>query len=164
VLSAFFIALGFVLSLVSFPIGPTRIFPFQHTINALVGIMLGPWYAILVAFGIGTLRLAAGTGTVFAYPGGIPGGLVVGLLYWYVWRHDECALSEPIGTALGAILSALVFAPSIGSKPLPSILGFTAQWELYVIFFWLASIPGSIIGYILVKTLRKISVFERLRF
>lgn len=163
-LSAFFIALGFVLSLVSFPIGPTRIFPFQHTINALVGIMLGPWYAILVAFGIGTLRLAAGTGTVFAYPGGIPGGLVVGLLYWYVWRHDECALSEPIGTALGAILSALVFAPSIGSKPLPSILGFTAQWELYVIFFWLASIPGSIIGYILVKTLRKISVFERLRF
>ena len=163
-LSAFFIALGFVLSLVSFPIGPTRIFPFQHTINALVGIMLGPWYAILVAFGIGTLRLAAGTGTVFAYPGGIPGGLVVGLLYWYVWRHDECALSEPIGTALGAILSALVFAPSIGSKPLPSILGLTAQWELYVIFFWLASIPGSIIGYVVVKTLRKISVFERLPF
>jgi len=164
VLSAFFIALGFVLSGVSFPIGPTRIFPFQHTINVVVGIMLGPWYVMLVAFGIGTLRLAAGTGTVFAYPGGIPGGLVVGLLYWYVWRHDESALSEPLGTALGGILSALIFAPSMGSKPLPSILGFTAQWQLYVIFFWLASIPGSIIGYVVVKTMRKIGVFERLPF
>jgi energy coupling factor transporter S component ThiW len=133
-------------------------------INALVGIMLGPLYAIVVAFGIGTLRLAAGTGTLFAYPGGMPGGFVVGILYWYVWRHDECALSEPIGTGLGGILSALAFAPSIGAKPLPSILGLTAQWELYVIFFWFASIPGSIIGYILVKTLRRIGVFDRLPF
>jgi energy coupling factor transporter S component ThiW len=94
----------------------------------------------------------------------MPGGFVVGILYWYVWRHDECALSEPIGTGLGGILSALAFAPSIGAKPLPSILGLTAQWELYVIFFWFASIPGSIIGYILVKTLRRIGVFDRLPF
>jgi energy coupling factor transporter S component ThiW len=124
--------------------------------------MLGPWYAILVAFGIGTLRLAAGTGTVFAYPGGIPGGFVVGCLYWYVWRRDECALSEPLGTALGGILSALVLAPSVGSKAIPPMLGLTAQWQLYVISFWLASIPGSIIGYIVVKAMRKIGIFERL--
>lgn len=152
------------MSLVSFPVGPTRVFPFQHMINVLVGIMLGPLYAVLVAFGIGTLRLAAGTGTLFAYPGGIPGGLVVGILYWYVWRHDECALIEPIGTGLGGILSAITLAPFIGGKPLPSIFGLTAQWELFVIFFWFSSIPGSIIGYIVVKTLRKIGVFDRLAF
>jgi energy coupling factor transporter S component ThiW len=163
-LSAFFIALGFVLSLVSFPIGPTRVFPFQHMINALVAIMLGPLYAAGVAIGIGTLRVAAGTGTVFAYPGGVPGGFVVDILYWYVWRHDECALSEPVGTGLGGILSALAIAPFMGSKPLPSIFGFSEQWQLFVIFFWLSSIPGSIIGYIVVKTLRRIGVFERFAF
>ncbi len=161
-LSAFFIALGFVLSLVSFPIGPTRVFPFQHMINALVAIMLGPLYAILVAFGIGTLRIAAGTGTLFAYPGGIPGGLVVGILYWYVWRHDECALCEPIGTGLGGILSAVAIAPLIQARPLPSVFGLSAQWQLFVVFFWLSSIPGSIIGYIVVKTLRRIGVFNML--
>jgi energy coupling factor transporter S component ThiW len=163
-LCAFFIALGFVLSLVSFPIGPTRVFPFQHMINVIVGIMLGPIYAAAVGLGIGTLRIAAGTGTLFAYPGGIPGGIVVGSIFWYVWRHDESALTEPLGTAVGAILSALALAPFIGAKPLPSILGLTAQWQLFVISFWFASIPGSVVGYVVVKALRKIGAFERLAF
>ncbi|HKM78841.1 MAG TPA: energy coupling factor transporter S component ThiW [Candidatus Bathyarchaeia archaeon] len=163
-LSSFFIALGFVLSLVSFPIGPTRIFPFQHMINVIVAIMLGPFCAAAIALGIGTLRVAAGTGTLFAYPGGMPGGFVVGVIYWYLWHHDECALTEPLGTAVGGILSALAVAPFIGAKPLPPILGLTAQWEIFVIAFWFASIPGSIMGYVVVKALRKIGVFERLAF
>ena len=163
-LSSFFIALGFVLSLVSFPIGPTRIFPFQHMINVIVAIMLGPFYAAAIALGIGTLRVAAGTGTLFAYPGGMPGGFVVGMIYWYLWHHDECALTEPLGTAVGGILSALAVAPFIGARPLPSIFGLTTQWEIFVIAFWFASIPGSIMGYVVVKALRKIGVFERLAF
>ena len=163
-LTAFFIALGFILSLVSFPIGPTRIFPFQHMINVIVGIMLGPLYAAAVGFGIGTLRIAAGTGTLFAYPGGIPGGIVVGAIFWYLWRHDECALTEPLGTAIGGVLSALIVSPFIGARPLPSIFGLTAQWQLFVLSFWFASIPGSIIGYLVVKALRKIGAFERLTF
>jgi energy coupling factor transporter S component ThiW len=133
-------------------------------INAIVGIMLGPIYAAAVALGIGTLRVAAGTGTLFAYPGGIPGGLVVGSIFWYLWRHDECALTEPLGTAVGAILSALALAPFIGAKALPPIFGLTAQWELFVISFWFASIPGSVIGYLVVKALRRIGAFERLAF
>ena len=163
-LSAFFVALGFVLSLVSFPIGPTRVFPFQHMINAIVGIMLGPFYAAAIALAIGTLRVAAGTGTLFAYPGGMPGGFVVGSLYWYLWHHDECALTEPLGTGVGGILSAVALAPFIGANRLPSVFGLTAQWELFVIFFWFSSIPGAIMGYVVVKALRQIGAFERLAF
>jgi predicted membrane protein len=44
------------------------------------------------------------------------------------------------------------------------MFGLTAQWELFVIAFWFASIPGSIMGYVVVKALRKIGVFERLTF
>jgi predicted membrane protein len=69
-----------------------------------------------------------------------------------------------LGTAVGGILSALAIAPFIGARPLPSILGLTAQWELFVIAFWFASIPGSIMGYMVVKALRKIGIFERLAF
>jgi energy coupling factor transporter S component ThiW len=50
-------------------------------INAIVAIMLGPFYAAAVGLGIGTLRVAAGTGTLFAYPGGMPGGFVVGVVF-----------------------------------------------------------------------------------
>lgn len=164
VLSAFLIALGFVLSLVSFPVGPTRVFPFQHMINAIAGIMVGPIFVTVIAIGIGTLRVTAGTGTLFAFPGGIPGGLVVSLLYWYVWRHDECALAEPLGTGMGGILSALALAPFVGGNSLPAIFGLTAQWELFVIYFWFSSIPGSIIGYVVIRTLRKIGVFETFAF
>lgn len=51
------------------------VFPFQHVINAIVGIMLSPLYAVVVAFDRGTLHVAVGTGTFFAYSGEMPGGL-----------------------------------------------------------------------------------------
>jgi len=46
-LGLFFIALGFLLSLVSFPAWPTRVLPFQHVINTMVGIMLGDSCSVL---------------------------------------------------------------------------------------------------------------------
>ena len=47
---AIFCALAVVSSGVSFPIGPTKVFPFQHAINVVAGIMIGPWYGGLAAF------------------------------------------------------------------------------------------------------------------
>jgi len=47
---AIFCALAVVSSSVSFPIGPTKVFPFQQAINVVAGIMIGPWYGGLAAF------------------------------------------------------------------------------------------------------------------
>jgi energy coupling factor transporter S component ThiW len=43
-LLATFIALGVSLSIYpgSIPIGPTKVFPFQHMINGILGVTLGP--------------------------------------------------------------------------------------------------------------------------
>ena len=71
-----FVALGVALSTFSVPIGPAKVFPFQHMINVLVGILVGPLDAVLVAAIIGILRNALGTGTVLAFAG-LFGGLVV---------------------------------------------------------------------------------------
>jgi energy coupling factor transporter S component ThiW len=157
VLSALLIALGVLLSFFpgSIPIGPTRVFPFQHMINAVAGVVIGPGYAAFIAFSIGILRISAGTGTIFALTGGIPGAIVVGLVYKYLLRRDTASFSEPAGTALGALLSALLISPLLAYPPLPPFMGIDLQWLLYVVFFWMSSIPGAILGFALIKMLRR---------
>jgi energy coupling factor transporter S component ThiW len=132
-------------------------------INVLTGIILGPAYAAFIALAIGMLRIGFGTGTIFAISGGVPGAIVVGLVYHYVIKRDEVALTEPLGTTVGALISASLVAPFIGAAQLPSFLGLTIQWELYTIFFLLSSIPGAALGYILIKVLRRSGMIERLR-
>jgi len=162
VLSSIFVALGVSLSIFpgAFPAGPTKVFPFQHMINVVAGILLGPLNAGVVAGLIGIIRIGIGTGTFFALPGGIPGALVVGLVYNYLVRKDTVALTEPLGTAIGALLSAFLVAPAIGAAQLPPFLGLTAQWQLFTIFFLMSSIPGALMGYLVVLALKRRGVIE----
>ncbi|MFH1758578.1 MAG: energy coupling factor transporter S component ThiW, partial [Pseudomonadota bacterium] len=144
VLTALFAALAVLLSGIHFPVGPTKVFPFQHMVNALAGVIIGPWYGALSALIAGIIRNAIGTGTIFAFPGGIPGVIVVGLMYRWV-RKDWVALTEPLGTGvIGVLLVVLILSPLMG-KEFAFAFFFTA--------FMASSIPGSIIGYFLVKTL-----------
>ncbi len=141
-----FIALGVLLSGTSIPIGATRVMPLQHTLNVAAGILLGPWSAAVAAFFTAFIRVSLGTGTFFAFPGGIFGGLIVGYVYKYS-KKEYAAFTEPLGTALiGGTLSALILAPAMGVKG--SIL-------FFIYLFALSSIPGSVIGFIFVKVLRK---------
>jgi len=151
VLTGLFAALAVVLSGIHFPVGPTKVFPFQHMVNVLAGILVGPWYAALAALIAGIIRNAIGTGTIFAFPGGIPGAIVVGLAYRWL-RRDWAGLTEPLGTGvIGVLLIVLIFGPLMG-KQFAFAFFFTA--------FMASSIPGSAIGYFLLKTLRKTKVLE----
>jgi len=150
-LTGLFAAMAVLLSGIHFPIGPTKVFPFQHTVNALAGVLIGPWYAALAAVIAGIIRNAIGTGTIFAFPGGIPGAIIVGLMYR--WLHkDWVTLTEPIGTGvIGVALIVLLLGPFMG-KSFAFVLFFTA--------FMASSVPGSIIGYFLLKTLRRAKIIE----
>jgi len=146
-------ALTVALSTFYIPIGATKCFPVQHMVNGLVGVLLGPWYAAIIALATGTIRNLLGLGTLYAFPGGIPGGLVVGLIHRYMWKSDYAALAEPLGTVcIGATLSAFIFAPLQGHS-------------LTLYFFWTAfavsSIPGSVLGFIVLKNLRRLE-FDKL--
>jgi energy coupling factor transporter S component ThiW len=101
----------------SVPVGPTKVFPFQHMINGILGVVLGPWYAAVAALATGLLRISVGTGTIFALPVGVLGALVVGLLYKYVYRSRWISLTEPLGTGIGALISAFIIAPLIYAPP-----------------------------------------------
>ncbi len=123
-LTSIFIALGVVLSPIWFPVMGSKAFPFQHMINVLSAIILGPLHAALIALLIGIIRNALGIGTIYAFPGGIPGGLVVGGVYLLLRGRLErskawklSAVTEPIGTVLiGAVLSYFFVAPLIGDE------------------------------------------------
>jgi len=151
VLTSLFAALAVLLSGVHFPVGPTKVFPFQHMVNVLAGVVVGPWYGALAALIAGIIRNAVGTGTIFAFPGGIPGAIVVGLAYRWVGK-DWATLTEPLGTGLIGVAVIVMFLGPLLGKEFAFVFFFTA--------FMASSIPGSLIGYVLLKTLRKARILE----
>ncbi|WP_458788455.1 energy coupling factor transporter S component ThiW, partial [Vallitalea sediminicola] len=63
------------------PIGAAKCFPWQHLINVISAILLGPVYAVLNAIVISTLRNIFAMGTLLAFPGSIFGALFAGLMF-----------------------------------------------------------------------------------
>ncbi len=151
--TALFAAVAVLVSGLSLPVGPARVFPFQHTVNVVAAIMLGPWYGALSASIAGIIRIMLGTGTIFALPGGIPGVFVAGLFYRMV-KNDWATLTEPLGTGpIGATLSAFLVAPLVGA---------TGTFVFFQTAFLASSIPGSIVGLLLVRILRRWADLEEL--
>jgi energy coupling factor transporter S component ThiW len=121
ILAAMFAAIATALGWLSIPIGPTRVFPIQHAVNAVAAILLGPWYAAGAALVTALLRYSMHSGSIFAFPGSPFGAIVVGYAY-RVFRNDAAALCEPIGTGpIGATLAALLRVlrrvPALGPVP-----------------------------------------------
>ncbi|HVB09972.1 MAG TPA: energy coupling factor transporter S component ThiW [Bacillota bacterium] len=132
--------------IVSLPIGPSRVYPLQATIDVLAGVILGPWPAVGIAIVVSALRLGFGTGTPLAFPGSIFGALLAGYLYLATRRDALASVGEIIGTGLiGAIVSFPIAHYVMGRS--------TAAF-FFVIPFALASGTGAVLGYIVLKALR----------
>ena len=144
-LSAMFAAVAVSLSGFSFPVGPSRCFPFQHAVNALAGILLGPWWAAGAAVVSSTIRNFLGTGTILAYPGSVFGALAVGLLADILPMRFKplAAVAEPLATGtVGAWVSALIMAGA----------GKSAMFGMLSTAFLASSAPGALIGFLLLCT------------
>ncbi|RLE81624.1 MAG: energy coupling factor transporter S component ThiW [Thermoprotei archaeon] len=149
-----------------FPVLGSKAYPGQHLINAIAGVLLGPWWATLIAFMTGIIRMTLGIGTIYSMPGGIPGALIVGLCYEAFKRtkiHEKAeiaALLEPIGTVIiGGTLTLYVVAPAIGdprtmAKPL---LILWSGWAL-------SSVPGSVLGFIILQALKRANITRKTLF
>jgi energy coupling factor transporter S component ThiW len=147
VLTALFAAVPVVLSFVpgAIPVAGAKLLPWQHMTNAVAGVVLGPWYAALAATLAAVLRNLFGVGTLLAFPGGIPGALVVGFAY-RAWRHTGAGLLEPLGTGpVGATLGSLLVAPAFmgSSIPLATLLP----------LFLASSVPGAVLGWLVLQAL-----------
>lgn len=142
VLSAMLAAVAVSLSGFSFPVGPSRCFPFQHAVNAIAGILLGPWWAACAAIVSSTIRNFLGTGTVLAFPGSVFGALAVGFAADALPERFRAlaAFAEPLATGtIGAWVSALIMAGSAKS----------AMFGMLATAFMASSAPGALIGFLL---------------
>ncbi len=169
-----FTALGVVIaSLFHFIFLGTKAFPGQHFINVLTGVIIGPFWGALTSILIGVIRNLLGLGTIFAFPGGIPGALIVGLAYKITKRLKKqrfryiAAFFEPLGTVvIGATISLFVIAPMIGWRPLLSLVE-KSGWFPALLTLWfgwsISSITGCITGYFTLLILDKSGVLNRLK-
>jgi energy coupling factor transporter S component ThiW len=137
---------------VSIPIGPSRVFPIQATVDVLAGVILGPWPAVAIALVISGIRVGAGTGTVFAFPGSVFGAFLAGYLYRLTGHDLAAGVGELVGTGL---IGALVSFPIAHY-----LLGRSTAALFFVVPFALASGTGAVLGYIVLKALRGAQVLR----
>lgn len=104
VLTAMFACLGYVLStFVYFP----SMAPFQHFVNVLAAVFVGPWYGFAAALLTGLMRMASGR-TIQAVVGAVFGAFLSGLLYRKTQKLWAALVGEVIGTGF---ISAMVAYP-----------------------------------------------------
>ena len=90
-----------------------------------------------------------GTGTLFAFPGSIPGALAVGFAAMLLRRRPLlAAVAEPLGTsAAGTALSAFIIAPAIHSG---------ATFAMLFPPFFASSVSGALLGGIVLAALARV--------
>ncbi len=141
------VALGTIAAPFSIPIGVSRVYPVQHAINVLAGVLLGPGPAVIAAVLTSTLRNLMGTGTPLAFPGSIFGALLAGLAARYLKKDLFAALGEVIGTGLIGALASFPLARWI--------LGFSGLAYAFIIPFALSSLAGAILSMLILQLWRK---------
>ena len=152
VLTALLACLSFVLcTFVYFP----AMAPFQHFVDVLAAVLLGPWYGFAAALLCGILRMLSGR-TIQAVTGAIFGPILGGLLYrktknvWLVW------VGEVVGTG---------FCGAMASYPLMRLFyGLDAQSPFYYIPFYTPSaMVGGAMGLAVVLILKRSGVLARMQ-
>jgi len=155
--TAIFIAVGVVLSAFNpfgyFELFGTKIDPFAHIMNALSGVLIGLLFSVITATGIAIIRFSIGIGTIHAFWGGISGAVVVSIVAYFIAKKkskfvEYAAFTEPIGTVFIGGTIAEIIVPLYGSF---SFGGLIIYWSL----FFGPSVVGCIIGFLILKLLKK---------
>lgn len=152
-LAGIFVALGVVSSAFYIPIGVAKCFPIQSLMNMLAGVLLGPLYAVGMAFATSLIRVLLGTGSLLAFPGSMCGALLCALLYKHTKNVVIAFLGEVLGTGMIGAILAFPIASLFLSKTV-SLFGF-------VIPFGLSSIVGAAISLVFLGALKKTGVLNR---
>ena len=140
---------------VSFPAGIARAYPIQHAVNVIAAILLGPIPAAIIAFMTGLVRILTGTGSLLAFPGGMIGAALAGLLYKKSGRVWLAATGEIIGTGIIASLFAVPYAAVL--------MGTTVTAFFFMPPFLVSSVSGAIIGVVVALRLQAIPAGRRIQ-
>lgn len=151
ILTAMFACLAFVLNtFVYFP----AMAPFQHFVDVLAAVFVGPCYAFAAALLCGILRMLSGR-TIQAVAGAIFGPILGGLLYRKFHNFWVVLLGEVVGTG---------FVGAMVSYPLMKLFyGLDAQSPFYYIPFYTPSaVVGGCMGVAVLLILKRTGMLDRM--
>ena len=135
----------------SFPVGIAKINPTQHFVNVVGAVILGPWWATVIAAIIGLIRNVMGVGTLLAFPGGMIGAFLAGIAYRRFHNLYLGGAGEVLGTGfIAPVVSALFVAPVFMGEPIP-IFALVPPFLGSTIF-------GAVIGVLAVKLLERADI------
>ena len=158
-ISGVLIALAVVLSGFSIPIGASKCFPIQHMVNVIAGTLLGPWYAVGMAFVTSLIRLIMGTGTLLAFTGSMVGALCCGLAFRYMCPKWSFAKRVPIAF-LGEIIGTGILGAMAAFPIATFVMGQEAALFTYVIPVGVSTVGGALIASVLMFALAKTGVIN----
>jgi energy coupling factor transporter S component ThiW len=145
---ALFVAIGTLGShLLWFPAGAAKAYPVQHAVNVLAAVTLGPLPATGIAFMIALLRNLLGFGTLLAFPGGMIGAFLAGVLYMKFRRKIWAAIGEVVGTGIIGAFFAVPYAKLL--------MGSTAGAFFFMPPFLVSSIAGAVIGWMVLAKVKE---------
>ncbi len=148
-------AIAVVGSLFSIPVLGAKCSPVQHMVNVIAGVVLGPWYAVGMAFVASLLRNLMGLGSILAFPGSMIGALLCGLLYKAYPKLPVAYIGEVFGTGI---------LGGMASYPLAAWLmnNTTAALFTFVPSFLVSTAVGALISVLVLSTLKRTNVLNQL--
>ena len=147
------VAIAVALSPFFIPVGIAKCFPAQHMVNVISAVMLGPVYAVGIAFIAAVLRNILGLGTILAFPGGMIGAFLAAMAYRRFKNIYLAAAGEVIGTGvLGALASVWIIGPLL--------MGKSMAVATLMIAFSISTLGGTLIGLAALHLLRKAKLWE----
>ncbi|WP_036577495.1 energy coupling factor transporter S component ThiW [Oceanobacillus picturae] len=148
---AVFVAIGTLGSqLLWFPAGIAKAYPVQHAVNVIAAVILGPGPAVGIAFMIGLVRNLLGLGTLLAFPGGMIGALLAGILYQKLGKKRWATVGETIGTGVLGSLCAVPISTILLGSPVGALF--------FMPSFLVSSVTGAFIGLFIVSRLNERSI------
>ena len=144
-------------SLLSFPVLSSKCAPVQHMVNVLAGVLLGPWYALGMAFCASLIRNLLGIGSLLAFPGSMCGALICGVLYQKRKRIAVAVLGETVGTGLiGGLLAYPIAVAFMG------VNAGEAAFYAYVMPFLVSTAVGACLCGVLLASLSRAGVIKKM--
>jgi len=152
-LAVILVAVAVAFSPIFIPVGIAKCFPAQHMVNVLAAVMLGPFYAVVIAAVAGIVRNILGIGTLLAFPGGMIGAFLAGLAYKGFRNIYVAGAGEVIGTGLlGALASGWIVAPIFMGKTMPM--------TTLIVAFSVSTVGGTIIAIVALHVLRRAGIWQ----
>ena len=155
-LAGVLVAVAVIGSLFSIPMLGAKCSPVQHMVNVVAGVLLGPGYAVAMAFAASLIRNLLGMGTLLAFPGSMIGALLCGLLY-KAWRRLPVAYAgEVFGTGI---------LGGMASYPVAALLMNNASAALFTFVpsFLLSTAVGAAISVLVLAALGRTQVHSQIK-